>query len=257
VLSNLRATVVHPLPLGLPALATLLGACALVVDVEDCRTDAVCGPGRVCVDGACLTVAPSPTEAGAGGGGGGATDEDAGRPGLAASPLPEGCDERLLVGGALLRSRLLGAASAASSIVQTLEVDAPADLPRAYDGNAVVDLTFETFIRVGDRGDYTFEGTAATAIQQTVALDGRPVARGVPSVTGTLRLEPGLHQLTWSLASVAVEGVTARLSAGPAGQALRVLAPPAILTPHQCDGVRSPCETVADEEIFGAGTCGR
>ena len=255
MLSNLRATALHPLPLGLPALATLLGACALVVDVEDCRTDTVCGQGRVCVDGTCLTVAPSPSEVGAGGAL--PTDEDAGRPGLAAPPLPEGCDESLLVGGALLHSRLLGAASSAASVVQTLEVDAPADLPVAYDGTAVVDLTFEAFIRVGDRGDYTFEGTAATAIQQTVALDGRPVARGAPSATGTLRLEPGLHQLTWSLASVAVEGVTARLSAGPAGQALRVLAPPAILTPHQCDGVRSPCETVADEALFGAGTCGR
>jgi len=254
VLSNLRATVVHPLPLGLPALATLLGACALVVDVEDCRTDAVCGPGRVCVDGACLTVAPSPTEAGLGGGS--PTDEDAGRPGLAASPLPEGCDERLLVGGALLRSRLLGAASAASSIVQTLEVDAPADLPRAYDRNAVVDLTFETFIRVGDRGDFTFEGTAVTAIQQSLELDGRPIARGAPALMATLRLEPGLHALTWSLASVAVEGVTARLAAGPAGQALRVLAPPAIQTPHQCDGVRSPCESASDADVFGAGACG-
>ena len=176
MLSNLRATALYPLPLGLPALATLLGACALVVDVEDCRSDAVCGQGRVCVDGTCLTVAPSPSEVGAGGAL--PTDEDAGRPGLAAPPLPEGCDESLLVGGALLHSRLLGAASSVASVVQTLEVDAPADLPVAYDGTAVVDLTFEAFIRVGDRGDYTFEGTAATAIQQTVALDGRPVARG-------------------------------------------------------------------------------
>ena len=103
MLSNLRATAVYPLPLGLPALATLLGACALVVDVEDCRTDAVCGQGRVCVDGTCLTVAPSPSEAGAGGAL--PTDEDAGRPGLAAPPLPEGCDERLLVGGAPYQRR--------------------------------------------------------------------------------------------------------------------------------------------------------
>ena len=88
MLSNLRATALHPLPLGLPALATLLGACALVVDVEDCRSDAVCGQGRVCVDGTCLTVAPPAVDGGA------EADQrlvDALRLGIAAPALPEGC----------------------------------------------------------------------------------------------------------------------------------------------------------------------
>jgi len=254
VLFTPRATAATASPLGLGALAALLSACTLVVDVEDCRTDAVCGAGRVCVEGACLTVAPPHAEAGTSGVS--PPDEDAALPGLDAPPLLEGCDESLMSGGALVHSRENSAGFVRSGLVQALEVNGPADLPHPYANDAVIDLTFEAWIRVADRGDYTFEATAAGAIQQSVGLNGQLIARGAPRATTTMRLEPGLHLLQWTLGSVSVDVIAARMAAGPAGQALRVLASPVILTPYQCDGVRSPCESKSDADVFGAGTCG-
>ena len=252
MLSNLRATAVYPLPLGLPALATLLGACALVVDVEDCRSDAVCGQGRVCVDGTCLTVAPPAVDGGA------EADQrlvDALRLGIAAPALPEGCDERLLSPGALLRVRQTGTSAVSTDVVQALAIEDAGQLPRAYDPQARIDLTFEALVRVGDRGDYAFEGTASAAVEQTLELSEQAVAVGAPRALATVRLEPGLHRLVWRLVSVPAVTPSVQLIGGPVGREKRVLAPPAIFTTHTCDGVRSPCEDASDDVIFGRGTC--
>jgi hypothetical protein len=235
----------------LPALVALSG-CSILIDVDHCKNDDACGPGKACHAGRCETLMPIDASVDSG-----VTPDAAG--GDVGNPAPSICESSDLPG--LLATYTFGDAQIARRREQGLDRGALADFDFGFvpatPFSAVWDARFRVENPLREQFVVDTNGRASLRIDNEVIWEGT----GTGTVEADLR--PGAHTLSLQVDELG-EAARVRLKEGPVGTTLRVVGGPGFRATADCDDERGACQPVDDaalfeveDNVFHCGACGR
>jgi hypothetical protein len=234
-----------------PALLAL-GGCSILIDVDHCRNDEACGPGKACHAGRCETLMPIDASADTGAAPDATTSDFGDR-------RPSVCESSDLPG--LLATYTFGDAQVALRREADLDRSAMADFGFGFAPVTPFSGIWDARFRV--ENPLREQLVVDTNGQASLRIDNEVVWEGTGTGTVEADLQPGTHTLSLRVDDLG-EAPRVRLKEGPVGSTLRVVGGPNFHATAECDDERGACQSIDDaalfeveDNLFHCGACGR